>query len=111
MRPHEKRSPAFRLRLFAAAASLMIVLPSASPGAATEGAGGDPAGGAIQKLPAAAQAEVLAVARLPGLKPALAIDLSSQTGEMCPNTGGALMAHVSARPAETGADDDEFTDA
>ena len=111
MRPHEKRSPDSRLRLFAAAASLMILLPSASPGASSEGAGGDPACGAIQKLPAAAQAEVLAVARLLALKPAMAIDFSSKTGEMCLNTGGPVMAHFSTRPAETGEDIVYFIDA
>ncbi len=111
MRLPEKRSPAFHSCLFAAAAFLIILSPSSSPGAPKKDAGADPACAAIQRLPAPAQAEVLAVARILALRPAMAIDFSSKTNEMCLNTGGPVMAHFSTRPADTDEDIIYFVDA
>jgi hypothetical protein len=105
------RFPAFRWCLFAAAALLIALAHSDAPGAPLKDAGADPACEAIQKLPAAAQAEVLALARILHLKPAMAIDFSSKTGEMCLNSGGAVMSHFSTKPAETAEDIVYFIDA
>ena len=89
------------------------LLPAA--GGAAGGTSGDsgraPACDVIQDLPAVAQAEVLAVARILAIKPAMAIDFASKTGEMCLNTGGPVMAHFSTRPSETGEDIVYFVDA
>ena len=80
--------------------------------AATMAAGtADPACDAVRRLSPAAQSEVLALARILSMKPAMAIDLSSRTNEMCLDTGGPVMSHFSTRPAETGEDIVYFIDA
>ena len=91
------------LAALAAAGGAAGVTPEASRRA--------PACDVIQSLPAVAQAEVLAVARILAIKPAMALDFSTRTGEMCLNTGGPVMAHFSTRPEETGEDIVYFIDA
>jgi hypothetical protein len=95
------------------AVTLLAVLATA-PGATGQTAGdksAEPACDTIRKLPAVAQAEVLAVARILALKPAMAIDFSDRTGEMCLNAGGPVMTHYSTRPADTSEDIVYFIDA
>jgi hypothetical protein len=101
-----------RFAPFVAAAVLSFLSPaSASPGEAEKSAAPDPACEAIGRLPATARAEVLAVARILALRPAMAIDFSTKTGEMCLNTEGPVMAHFSTRPADTPEDIVYFVDA
>jgi hypothetical protein len=94
----------------ALALTSLAVLATAAGGTAKENDQA-PACDAIRNLPAVAQAEVLAVARILALKPAMAIDFASKTGEMCLNTGGPVMAHYSTRPEETAEDIVYFIDA
>jgi hypothetical protein len=93
------------------AVSALAVLAMAASAPATQEAGHGPACDEIHKLPAVAQAEVLAVARILALKPAMAIDFSDKTSEMCLNTGGPVMTHFSTRPEETDEDIVYFVDA
>ncbi len=93
-----------RLLLLAAIASLAAILAAKPPEA-------DAACDAIKKLRGPAQAEILALARILALKPAMAIDFSGTSGEYCLNTGSPVMAHFSARPETTGEDIVYFIDA
>jgi len=86
-----------------------LVLGGAAPPAAKPDS--DAACEAIRSLQGPARAEVLSLARILALKPAMAIDFSGTTGEYCLNTGGPVMAHFSGRPAETGEDIVYFVDA
>ncbi len=99
------------LPLCAVATLTVLAIAAAAPGGTAAGAGGGPACDEIQKLPAVAQAEVLAVARILALKPAMAIDFSTTTNEMCLNTGGPIMAHFSTQPSRTDEDIVYFIDA
>lgn len=101
-----------RLLLLAAIASLAAILAAkAAPGQAAKPPEADAACDAIKKLQGPAQAEVLALARILALKPAMAIDFSGTSGEYCLNTGSPVMAHFSARPETTGEDIVYFIDA
>ena len=111
MRFQERLSPSRGWRAIAVTALAILATAAAAPGETTQEKGSGTACDAIQKLPAVAQAEVLSVARILALKPAMAIDFSSSTGEMCLNTGGPVMAHYSTRPADTGEDIVYFIDA
>ncbi len=106
-----KLSPGRGWRAIAVTALAVLATAAGAPGETTQDKGPGPACDEIQKLPAVAQAEVLAVARILALKPAMAIDFSSKTGEMCLNTGGPVMAHYSTRPADTSEDIVYFIDA
>lgn len=98
-------------RAIAVTALALLATAAGTPAEQKKDAGPGPACDEIQKLPTVAQAEVLAVARILALKPAMAIDFSSTTGEMCLNTGGPVMTHYSTRPSETGEDIVYFIDA
>ena len=104
-RPH---APAAGLALLVGYAALLSAGAAPPPAAATDS---DAACDAIKRLQGPAQAEVLSLARILALKPAMAIDFSGTTGEYCLNTGGPVMAHFSDRPAETSEDIVYFIDA
>ncbi len=105
--PESHRSAPAGRALLAALTALILV--GAAPPAAPSGS--DAACDAIRSLQGPAQAEVLSLARILALKPAMAIDFSGTTGEYCLNTPGPVMAHFSDRPAETSEDIVYFVDA
>ena len=111
MRLNGRLTPGRGWRAMTVTALAVLATAAGPPGGTTQDKDQGPACDAIQKLPAVAQAEVMAVARILALKPAMAIDFSSKTGEMCLNTGGPVMAHYSTRPADTGEDIVYFIDA
>jgi len=111
MRLNGRLSPGRGWRAIAVMTLAVLATAAGAPGETKQDQGPEPACDAIQKLPAVAQTEVLAIARILALKPAMAIDFSSRTGEMCLNTGGPVMAHYSTRPADTGEDIVYFIDA
>ena len=89
------------------ALGFFLVSPEAPGAAETVDAGC----AAIQKLSGTAREEVLAVARILALKPAMAIDFTQKSGEYCLNTGGPVMTHFSAKPDQTAEDIVTFVDA
>jgi len=106
----ERRPPvAAGFVLLVASAALLVTGAAPAPPAAPQDS--DAACSEIRHLRGPAQAEVLSLARILALKPAMAIDLSGTTGEYCLNTGGPVMAHFSDRPAETSEDIVYFVDA
>src|SRR5213592_1593094 len=106
----ERRPPVpLGIALLAASAALLVTGAAPAPPAAPQDS--DAACSEISHLRGPAQAEVLSLARILALKPAMAIDLSGTTGEYCLNTGGPVMAHFSDRPAETSEDIVYFVDA
>jgi len=111
MRLNGTFTPARGWRAIAVTSLAILATAAGAPGETTADKGREPACDAIQKLPAVAQAEVMAVARILALKPAMAIDFASKTGEMCLNTGGPVMAHYSTKPEDTGEDIVYFIDA
>jgi hypothetical protein len=111
MRFQRNPSPSRGWRAIAVTALAVLATAAGAPGGTTQDQASGPACDVLQKLPGAAQAEVLAVARILAIKPAMAIDFSSKTGEMCLNTGGPVMTHYSTRPADTGEDIVYFIDA
>ncbi len=111
MRLNGTLTPGRGWRAIAVTSLAILATAAGAPGETTPDKGRDPACDAIQKLPAVAQAEVMAVARILALKPAMAIDFASKTGEMCLNTGGPVMAHYSTKPEDTGEDIVYFIDA
>jgi hypothetical protein len=98
-------------RVVAVSALAVLAMAAGAPPAATQESGHAPACDEIHKLPPVAQAEVLAVARILALKPAMAIDFSDKTKEMCLNTGGPVMTHFSTHPEDTDEDIVYFVDA
>ena len=97
--------------------ALPVALAScAGPGQAEKGATskastGGPASAEIEKLRGPAREEVLALARLLAIRPAMAIDFSDTTGEYCLNTGSHVMTHFAVQPATTSEDIVYFVDA
>jgi len=83
-----------------------LASPQAPGGAETT----DPGCAAIQKLSGTAREEILAVARILALKPAMAIDFTKKSGEYCLNTGGPVMTHFSVKPDQTAEDIVTFVD-
>jgi len=111
MRLNGNLTPGRGWRAIAVTVLAVLATAAGAPGETTQDKRQGTACDAIQNLPAVAQAEVMAVARILALKPAMAIDFSSKTGEMCLNTGGPVMAHYSINPEATGEDIVYFIDA
>ena len=99
------------LRASGPALLAIVLLACGAAGRAEKAAPGDPVCAEIQKLPGPAREELLSIARILAIRPAMAIDFSDSTGEYCLNTGGGVMAHFAARPEETGEDIIYFVDA
>ena len=70
----------------------------------------DPLRAEIRKLHGPARQEALAFARILALRPSMAHDYSSESGEYCLNSGTHVMAHFSSRPEETNEDIVYFVD-
>ena len=111
MRLRGKLQPGRGWRAITIAVMAVLAAAAGAPVQTAQDKGPGSACDALVKLPEVAQTEVLAVARILALKPAMAIDFSTKTGEMCLNTGGPVMAHYSTRPADTGEDIVYFIDA
>ncbi|MCZ6777894.1 MAG: hypothetical protein V3U86_11835 [Acidobacteriota bacterium] len=79
--------------------------------AGTSGDGKDPLRAEIRKLHGPARQEALAFARILNLRPSMAHDYSSESGEYCLNSGAHVMTHFSSRPQETNEDIVYFVDA
>ena len=90
---------------------LVLGLSLASPETPAPAGAADPACAALQGLSGTAREEVLAVAKILALKPAMAIDFTQKSGEVCLNPGGPVMTHFSVKPDQTAEDIVTFVDA
>jgi hypothetical protein len=94
-----------------AAVAAMLAALVACGGGRQHAAQDDPVCSAVKALQGPARDELLSIARLLAIRPAMAIDFSTTTGEYCLNTGGAVMTHFAARPDESSEDIVYFLDA
>jgi hypothetical protein len=102
------------VRGFCGAAVLLAIAGAAAgcPGARqVSKAEDDPVCAEVKRLQGPARQEVLAIARLLAIRPAMAIDFSDASGEYCLNTGSHVMAHFTTRPNDTSEDIVYFVDA
>ncbi len=100
--------PPFRMTARAAAVALLAGLgvaaifscagPASIDHAAQASVPADPACAEFQKLRGPARGQVVALARLLAVRPAMAMDMSQDSGESCLSPGSRVMTHFAARP-------------